>query len=217
MVSRGRAMSVLERAASAEVVDDIVLPFAVESLSMRGRLVRLGPAIDLLLKRHDYPAPVSKLVAEAVALAALLGSTLEDGRPFPVADQERWAGHHALGRFRRAVELARACAVRQDAARARCRSGRAPARPGPYGLHHRPGRRDDALPGGRRARGPGIGRGRASLLRAIGADPDAGAPCGWRNRHPERRRLARRRPRRPVSAGGRRPEAQGGLPPRRRA
>jgi molecular chaperone Hsp33 len=74
-------MSVLERAASAQVVDDIVLPFAVESLSTRGRLVRLGPAIDLLLKRHDYPAPVSKLVAEAVALAALLGSTLKmDGR-----------------------------------------------------------------------------------------------------------------------------------------
>ncbi len=70
-------MTVLERAASAEVVDDIVLPFAVESLSTRGRLVRLGPAIDQLLKRHDYPEPVSKLVAEAVALAALLGSTLK--------------------------------------------------------------------------------------------------------------------------------------------
>jgi len=70
-------MTVLERAASAEVVDDIVLPFAVESLSTRGRLVRLGPAIDQLLKRHDYPEAVSKLVAEAVALAALLGSTLK--------------------------------------------------------------------------------------------------------------------------------------------
>jgi molecular chaperone Hsp33 len=70
-------MTVLERAASAEVVDDIVLPFAVESLSTRGRLVRLGPAIDQLLKRHDYPEPVSRLVAEAAALAALLGSTLK--------------------------------------------------------------------------------------------------------------------------------------------
>ena len=70
-------MTVLERAASAEVVDDIVLPFAVESLSTRGRLVRLGPAIDELLKRHDYPEAVAKLVAEAVTLAALLGSTLK--------------------------------------------------------------------------------------------------------------------------------------------
>jgi molecular chaperone Hsp33 len=70
-----------ERAASATVVDDIVLPFAVEALSTRGRLVRLGPAIDRLLKRHAYPEPVSKLVAEAVTLAALLGSTLKlDGR-----------------------------------------------------------------------------------------------------------------------------------------
>jgi molecular chaperone Hsp33 len=70
-------MTVLERAASAEVVDDIVLPFAVESLSTRGRLVRLGAAIDLVLKRHDYPEAVSRLVGEAVTLAALLGSTLK--------------------------------------------------------------------------------------------------------------------------------------------
>jgi molecular chaperone Hsp33 len=74
-------MTVKERAASATVVDDIVLPFAVESLSIRGRLVRLGPAIDHLLNLHDYPELVSKLVAEAVALAALLGSTLKlEGR-----------------------------------------------------------------------------------------------------------------------------------------
>lgn len=70
-------MTVIERPASAEAVDDIVLPFAVESLSSRGRLVRLGPAIDQLLKRHDYPEAVSKLAAEAATLAALLGSTLK--------------------------------------------------------------------------------------------------------------------------------------------
>jgi molecular chaperone Hsp33 len=70
-----------ERIASAEVVDDIVLPFAVEALSIRGRLVRLGPAVDQLLKQHEYPESVSRLVAEAVTLAALLGSTLKlEGR-----------------------------------------------------------------------------------------------------------------------------------------
>ncbi len=74
-------MSAVERVASAMVVDDIVLPFAVESLTSRGRLVRLGGTIDRLLKRHDYPDPVSKLLAEAVTLAALLGSTLKlEGR-----------------------------------------------------------------------------------------------------------------------------------------
>ncbi len=61
--------------------DDIVLPYTVESLSTRGRLARLGPAIDALLSRHDYPAPVKKLVGEAATLAVLLGSTLKiEGR-----------------------------------------------------------------------------------------------------------------------------------------
>jgi molecular chaperone Hsp33 len=74
-------VSAAERAASANVVDDVVLPFAVDALSTRGRLARFGPAIDHLLKRHDYPEPVSKLVAEAVTLAVLLGSTLKlEGR-----------------------------------------------------------------------------------------------------------------------------------------
>lgn len=68
-------MRAAARVASAKVVDDIVLPFAVETLSIRGRLVRLGPAVDQLLKRHQYPESVSRLVAEAVTLAALLGST----------------------------------------------------------------------------------------------------------------------------------------------
>ena len=61
--------------------DDIVLPYAVESLSTRGRLTRLGGAIDAILKRHGYPEPVGRLVGEAAALAVLLGSMLKlDGR-----------------------------------------------------------------------------------------------------------------------------------------
>jgi len=61
--------------------DDIVLPYTVESLSTRGRLVRLGPAIDAILKRHAYPESVGRIVGEAAALAVLLGSTLKlEGR-----------------------------------------------------------------------------------------------------------------------------------------
>jgi molecular chaperone Hsp33 len=61
--------------------DDLVLPFSVEGLDVRGRIVRLGPAIDAILARHAYPAPVSQLLGEAVTLAVLLGTSLKfDGR-----------------------------------------------------------------------------------------------------------------------------------------
>ncbi len=61
--------------------DDRVLPFQVEGLDVRGRVVRLGPAIDAVLARHSYPPPVSKVLGEAVALTVLLGSSLKiDGR-----------------------------------------------------------------------------------------------------------------------------------------
>ncbi len=57
--------------------DDIVLPFEVKPLGIRGRVVRLGPVVDDILSRHDYPETVSALLAQSVALAALLGSTLK--------------------------------------------------------------------------------------------------------------------------------------------
>lgn len=57
--------------------DDIVLPFQIEAPGLRGRLVRLGDAVDTILKRHDYPPPVAALLAEALALAATLSAALK--------------------------------------------------------------------------------------------------------------------------------------------
>lgn len=57
--------------------DDRIVPFAVEGADVRGRIVRLGPLVDDILRRHDYPQPVSALLGEALALTALLGSALK--------------------------------------------------------------------------------------------------------------------------------------------
>jgi molecular chaperone Hsp33 len=81
---RGHVMKDIEipsRTPAAQSVDDTILPFEVAALDLRGRVVRLGPAVDEILSRHDYPAPVASLLGEAVALAALFGSALKfDGR-----------------------------------------------------------------------------------------------------------------------------------------
>jgi molecular chaperone Hsp33 len=69
------------RAPSAVPVDDAVLPFEVDALDLRGRLTKLGPALDEILTKHDYPTAVGKLLAEAIVLTTLLGSSLKfDGR-----------------------------------------------------------------------------------------------------------------------------------------
>jgi len=56
---------------------DLVLPFQVEGLNIRGRLVRLGPALDTILRQHAYPRPVSRLLGEALAMATAFGSSLK--------------------------------------------------------------------------------------------------------------------------------------------
>jgi molecular chaperone Hsp33 len=72
-----RDSGAIGRPASPIAEDDSVLPFAVDALDLRGRLVRLGPAAHSILTHYDYPPPVARLLGEAIALAALLGSMLE--------------------------------------------------------------------------------------------------------------------------------------------
>ena len=61
--------------------DDLVLPFEIKPLGVRGRLVRLGGVVDDILHRHAYPPAVSSLLAEAVSLTAMLGQALKfDGK-----------------------------------------------------------------------------------------------------------------------------------------
>ncbi len=62
-------------------VEDAVMPFDIKPLGVRGRVVRLGGVLDDILGRHDYPMPVSAVLAEAVALVAMFGTMLKfDGK-----------------------------------------------------------------------------------------------------------------------------------------
>src|SRR6478609_8079723 len=74
-------IAIPSRAPSPTALDDTVMPFEVAKLDLRGRVVRLGPAVDEILARHAYPHPVAKLLGEALVLTAMLGSSLKiDGR-----------------------------------------------------------------------------------------------------------------------------------------
>ncbi len=69
------------RAPSATPTDDIVTPFEVAKLDLRGRVARLGSVVDEILEKHAYPPPVAKLLGEAVVLTVMLGSALKiEGR-----------------------------------------------------------------------------------------------------------------------------------------
>ncbi len=69
------------RAPAAMSADDTVMPFEVALLDLRGRVVRLGRVVDEILAKHGYPAPVAKLLGEAIVLTVMLGSALKiEGR-----------------------------------------------------------------------------------------------------------------------------------------
>jgi molecular chaperone Hsp33 len=57
---------------------DQALGFTIPARSARGRLVRLGPLLDQILSAHDYPAPIARILSEALTLTALLGAMLKD-------------------------------------------------------------------------------------------------------------------------------------------
>jgi len=57
---------------------DRAIGFTIPERHARGRLVRLGPVLDQILRAHAYPPAIEAILAEALTLTALLGSTLKD-------------------------------------------------------------------------------------------------------------------------------------------
>lgn len=57
---------------------DRTVNFTIPARHARGRVARLGPVLDRILTAHAYPAPIERVLAEALTLTALLGSTLKD-------------------------------------------------------------------------------------------------------------------------------------------
>lgn len=61
-----------------EITSDQVLGFTIPAQNARGRVVRLEAVLEEILSAHTYPAPITNLLAEALALTALAGSLLKD-------------------------------------------------------------------------------------------------------------------------------------------
>jgi molecular chaperone Hsp33 len=66
------------------IPDDVIQPFQIETFGVRGRLVRLGPLVDTILGRHDYPEPVAQMLGELLALAATLSGVIKFDGVFSV-------------------------------------------------------------------------------------------------------------------------------------
>jgi molecular chaperone Hsp33 len=66
------------KTAAATANLDEAMGFTIPGRDARGRLVRLGPLLDQVLSAHDYPAPIARILSEALVLTALLGSLLKE-------------------------------------------------------------------------------------------------------------------------------------------
>ncbi len=60
-----------------ETFADKLLGFTLPARNARARIVRLDTVIDDVLSAHDYPAPVTHLLSEALVLGALMGGLLK--------------------------------------------------------------------------------------------------------------------------------------------
>lgn len=60
-----------------ETFADTLLGFTLPARNARGRVVRLEGVLDEVLSAHDYPAPITHLLGEALVLGALMGGLLK--------------------------------------------------------------------------------------------------------------------------------------------
>ena len=56
---------------------DSILPFQIDPYYLRGRFVRLNHVSKAILRRHQYPDSVAKLITEMLILAPCLSSSLK--------------------------------------------------------------------------------------------------------------------------------------------
>jgi len=60
-----------------ETFSDALMAFTLPGRNARGRMVRLDNVLEQVLSAHDYPAPITHLLSEALVLVALMGGLLK--------------------------------------------------------------------------------------------------------------------------------------------
>jgi molecular chaperone Hsp33 len=60
-----------------ETFSDQIMGFTLPGRNARGRVVRLEGVLEQVLSAHDYPAPITHLLGEALVLGALMGGLLK--------------------------------------------------------------------------------------------------------------------------------------------
>ena len=61
----------------AETFADTLMGFTLPGRNARGRIVRMDRVLEQVLSAHDYPAPITHLLGEALVLGALMGGLLK--------------------------------------------------------------------------------------------------------------------------------------------
>ncbi len=64
-------------AETIETFSDKLMGFTLPGRNARGRVVRLDGVLEQVLSAHDYPAPITHLLSEALVLGALMGGLLK--------------------------------------------------------------------------------------------------------------------------------------------
>jgi molecular chaperone Hsp33 len=62
---------------TAETFSDALMGFTLPARNARGRVVRMEDVLEEVLRAHDYPAPITHLLGEALVLGALMGGLLK--------------------------------------------------------------------------------------------------------------------------------------------
>ena len=55
-----------------------ILPFTLHNAKIKGRVVRLDDQLNLILSQHNYPEEISRILAQLLLVASLLGSQFKD-------------------------------------------------------------------------------------------------------------------------------------------
>lgn len=57
---------------------NIIIPFTINESAIKGRIIKLDDQLDIILKQHQYPEPIARILGELLMIVSMIGSQFKE-------------------------------------------------------------------------------------------------------------------------------------------
>lgn len=59
-------------------ISNLIVPFTIADNAIKGRVIKLDSELDKIITHHNYPEPITKILAELIMIASMIGTQFKE-------------------------------------------------------------------------------------------------------------------------------------------